>query len=156
MSTLAPLIPPGFMAALHRVDPRLELKWHPGRDVWQLYERGRQTGQLHHVFDWVSEGGGYLPLPGTPDHLIKKLHAIDWARLVKNKGDLSRFIGGLEGQRRAHIEQKRAARRDIAMQVGPDLVERQRGIRQTFGPGGHRSRKGVKFDPEAAAALAEI
>ena len=149
--SMTPSIPTGLMRDLNKVDARLFLRWHPGKNVWQLYERGAQTGRPHHILDWTNDDGTYRDLFGAADSIKRKLAKIDWARFAGSNGRMEEYLAGLGGPRRQAIEESKARMLQVMLD---DNTSRVHG-RRVFAKGGHFKRSAPACDPAALQAMAE-
>lgn len=72
-------VAPGFLQALRRYDPNLELYWHPLKERWQVYRVTRNVvpsmDRMVHEWEVTSPSGGYA-LPGPWLLELMKKHDI--------------------------------------------------------------------------------
>ena len=124
---------------LRELDPRLNIRWEPYKCYWIVTERIARTGEETYCITW-NKG-----LDGNTDGILKKLAAADFSRF-KNYAEWEEH---LDGGRREALEKKKREQNYARKATLEDYLERGTGVRQTFGPGGHRSRGFYKGQDDA-------
>lgn len=119
---------------LRKMDPRLRVGWSHAKRKWAVCEVGRNTGHLSIVFYWDG------PLDSAWDPIRRAVEECDMARYTSWREKDTE----LEASQAKRGEYYEAERQYMKKSVAQDYLERGVGVRQTFGPGGHRSRNFYK------------
>lgn len=127
-------------AELEQFDPRLGLWWDGNWGCWKVVEWVEGWGMWTLATRWVTPEGSYRPLDA--EAMKRKLASIRWDKYGRRKGDgvVGEIEEDMEGEARRAKEKAEAEDHAAMLEYAEDLGERAIGVRQTFGPGGHRSR----------------
>lgn len=145
--TYRPQEPMGVRAEGRRVrsriqefDHRLDLWWDANRGCWKVVEWVDPWGMWTLACHWRSDTGGYRRLDAAA--MKRKLASIRWDKYGQRKGDgvLKEIEEDLEGEATRAREKEEREEHEAMLDYAHDLGARTVGSRQTFGPGGHRSR----------------
>lgn len=131
---------------LYKIDPKLEVWWVPNAKRTDPDQRGRWTvvywmareNVWSAVFHWEDKDGKYRPVGiGVAEPIVEFLMARDFDPIEHNRK---------VEEREALEERKRQEELYDTWNTGGDMMARVMGVRQTFGPGGIRSRKFARGD----------
>ncbi|MCP3960851.1 MAG: hypothetical protein GY719_23650 [bacterium] len=124
---------------LRRLDPRLDLWWDRDKHLWKVMERV-QDHLWSYVFFWRGPEGEYRD-PGAVEQMLRRLAQCDWDRQSVRDSTCTDLRSDVSSRRKEILKQKAQEVEYYKKHVVRDYMERGIGVRQTFGPGGHRSRK---------------